>query len=142
MELPNAVGPYEHLARFLTQTNHFSPQSNSVKPRVFEPPDDLRLSVFRVDGLDRQEVWAIGQTNVISRMPPPRKTLYGMADILAFLFEGRNLHVDPDNNPPRHANITGWPEAKSERKLIAQELAVEATLVLRSASDRTDIPLV
>ena len=42
------------------------------------------------------------------------------------------LTIDPDNDPPRHANILGWPEEKSEQKLIALELSESAKLKLRS----------
>lgn len=133
MELPNKVSPSEHLARYLTQGDHFNSKRNSVKHSAFMPPaDNLRLSVFRIDGLRRDEVWEIGQTKVVDVMPSPMKHLYGMADIMASLVERNRLRVDPDNNPSRHADVVDWPQDKSERKLIALGLAAEATLILRS----------
>lgn len=58
-------------------------------------------------------------------------TLYGMADILASAIQEQKLDVDADDIPSRHADDVGWPEDKSERKLIAMELAAEAALVFR-----------
>ena len=92
------------------------------------PPADLRLSVFRVEGLDNNKIWQIGEKKVVSQSG---KTLYGRAEIRAQLVEKTGLSIDPDNNPPRHANIIGWPLEKNEQKLIALELAKEATLELR-----------
>ena len=132
MKLPSEVGPSESLARYLTHKNHYSLLYNSVRSAAFEPPPNLRLSVFRIDGLILKEVWEIGQVDVINAMTPPRQNLRGFADIKASAVYEKNLDVDPDNNPPRHADIAGWPQEKSERMLIAQELAARATLRLRS----------
>lgn len=101
-----------------------------MKPKAFEPPPDLRLSVFRIDGLTIEEVWENGQLNVVNKMSEPRN-LHGIADIKASAIQDIHLDIDPDNNPPRHASIVGWPDEKSERMLIAQELATRAKLVLR-----------
>lgn len=132
MEQPNTVGPNEHLARYLTRHGHFRPSTNSVRHYAFEPPSNLRLSVFRIDGLGCDEVWGIGQSSVVDAMETPSRTLHGIADTVASMFQERNLFVEPDYTPPRHADITGWPEESSERKLIALELAAEATLIRRS----------
>lgn len=78
------------------------------------------------------QVWEIGQANVLDMMSTPTKSLYGRADILASLVENNGLRVEPDNNPPRHADIIGWPQDRGERKSIAQKLAAGATLILRS----------
>lgn len=123
MDLPGKVSPSESLARYLTHQNHYSSLNNAVKPAAFQPPPSLRLSVFRIDELTLEEVWEIGQVNVVN--------IYGFADIKASAVYEKNLDTDPDNNPPRHADIVGWPQEKSERKLIAQELAAKATLRLR-----------
>ncbi|HNW08195.1 MAG TPA: hypothetical protein PKZ55_03275 [Verrucomicrobiota bacterium] len=39
--------------------------------------------------------------------------------------------VAPSEPPPRHANIEGWPDEKSARKLIAIDLANAAQLVVK-----------
>jgi hypothetical protein len=131
MQLLGAVSPSESLARYLTQRNHYHSPTSSVKPKAFDPPPNLRLSVFRIDGLTIDEVWNCGQKNVINTLPQPRN-LHGYANIKASSVEDVSLNIDPDNTPPRHACIVGWPEDKSERMLITQELAARAKLTLRS----------
>ena len=133
MRLPSTLSGGESLARYLTHRNHYNELTSSVMPGAFDPPPDLRLSVFRIDGLSDLEVWENGQVNVIDRMLQPR-SLYGFADIKVVEVQATSLTVDPDNTPPRHACIVGWPEGesnKSKRKLLAQELASKAKLKLR-----------
>lgn len=97
-----------------------------MKPRAFDPPENLRLSVFRTDGLTIEEVWAIGQAHLYPRH------IYGSANIKVSEVEDLDLLVDPDNSPPRHACIVGWPEDRAAQKSIAQQLAAIATLRLRN----------
>lgn len=130
MVLPSIVNPNESLARYLNEKRgYFSTDRNSVLPRAFMPPPNLRLSVFRIDGLKLDEVWEIGQKEVIDVLPQP-KTLYGMADIKASKVREFDLEIEPSNTPPRHADICGWPE-KAKHKSIAQQLAAEAKLILK-----------
>ena len=129
MVLPSTVNPSESLGRYLTQKNHFSRRDNAVRTLAFMPPTNLRLSVFRIDGLKLDEVWEIGQREVIDVLPQP-KTLYGMADIKASKVREFALEIEPSNIPPRHADICGWPE-KAKQKSIAQQLAAEAKLILK-----------
>lgn len=131
MQLPSVLGSDESLARCLHQRDHFQPATYSVRPKAFEPPADLRLSVVRIYDLNTQEVWAYLQINVIDKMPQ-RRSLYGIADIKVSAVQATGLTVDPDNIPPRHASIVGWPQNKSEQKLLTQELASKARLVLRT----------
>lgn len=72
----------------------------------------------------------MGQTYVAE---PRNKTLYGRGDITISLVHQVGLDVVADNDPPRHADITGWPEDKSKRKILAMQLAAEASLRLRLA---------
>jgi hypothetical protein len=128
MQLVNTVSPSESLARYLTSSTHYSNAMQSVKPAAFlPPPPDYRLSVFRIDGLTTEHVCQIGQQKVISKMTG--RTLHGFANIVAQAFLDAELTIDPDNNPPRHASVVGWPKEKSEQKLIALELAASARLV-------------
>ena len=133
MVSPNIVGLEESLGRYLPEDSYFSRANNTVKPKAFMPPSDLKLSVFRIDDLQLEEIWEIGQKHVIDKMSKP-KVLYGLADIKVFRVQEKNLKVDPDNKPIRHANIVGWPEGpenKARRQSIAQELAAEAELKLK-----------
>ncbi len=135
MQSLSALDSNESLARCLYQSNHFKGETHSVLPKAFEPPSsNLRLSVFRICGLDIYEVWTYLQTNAINKMPQ-RPTFYGIADITVSAVQTTGLVVDPDNIPFRHASIIGWPEGdtnKSKRKLLSQQLASKAKLVLRN----------
>lgn len=130
MGLSIVVSPEESLGRYLPEQSYFSPKSNTVKPRAFMPARDLRLSIFRIDGLTLEELWEIGQREVINAMPI-KKQLYGVADIKAREIQEVELEVECDNRPPRHANIIGWPTEKDKQKIIALELAAESNLILR-----------
>ena len=130
--LPKEINSREPIARYITTKRWYSREKNVVKPQAFMPPPDLRLSVFRIDNLSEPEIWKIGFTKVIGKMNQPR-TLHGRADIQALNILEINLQVNPDNIPPRHANIIGWPELKEEQKSIAQELAAKASLRLHTS---------
>jgi len=114
--------PSDQLSRFLTQSNHFRRTDNTVTHKAFMPPLDLKLSVFQTRDLDEPVVWALGEGG--------SRNLYGRATITVSAVSDTGLTLDPDNDPPRHANITGWPQ-KSEQKLLALKLAEKATLQLR-----------
>lgn len=62
-------------------------------------------------------------------MPPTGGKIHGHADIHVADVSEVGLNFDPDNKPPRHANVTGWPE-KSSHKFYAQKLAARAALTL------------
>ncbi len=128
--VPKAINSQEAIARFITSKRWYSREKNVVKPQAFMPPSDLRLSVFRIDNLSEPEIWKIGFKKVIDKMNQPRN-LHGRADIQALNILENNLQIDPDNTPPRHANIIGWSDLKEERKSIAQELAAKASLRLQ-----------
>ena len=120
----NAVS--EELARFLCHRREFNAESGRVKPRAFLPPNGA-TSVFMVVGLAANEIWNMGQTHVAR---PPDRCIRGCAFIMMKDVRECGLELDPDNDPPRHANIVGWPPEKSERKLRAMDLSVRATLRL------------
>jgi hypothetical protein len=103
--------------------------SSRVKAPAFMPhPDTLDLSVFRIQGLNKDETLEIGEAHVAH----PDRTLHGFAEILAAIIYDQKLRLHPDDTPPRHADVTGWPISKSEQKLIAQQIAATAQLHLQS----------
>lgn len=127
--VPKEIYSRETIARYITSKRWYSRKKNIVKPQAFMPPPNHRLSVFRIDNLSETEIWEIGFNKVISKMNPPR-SLHGRANILALNILENNLQIEPDNTPPRHADIVGWPKLKEEQKSIAQELAAKASLRL------------
>lgn len=92
------------------------------------PNREGETSVYRTTDLTTQQIYEIGEIHVANII---RKALLGRADITSLSVLSRDLKVQPHTAPhPRHANIIGWPSEKSERKLIAIELAAEAQLHL------------
>lgn len=120
----------EPVARYLTSTRWFSPKNKRVKHNAFLPPSNMRLSVFLIKDLTESRIWEIGQKKVVNKIIP-RKNLYGRANIKALDVFETGLEIQPDNIPPRHAEIVDWPDEKSKRKEIALELAEKALLILR-----------
>ena len=81
------------------------------------------------DRLGEEVIWAIGHDVAVER----NQNLHARADISSNAVTQRpGLRTIRDEPPPRHRNIVGWPpdEQKEERKLLAVELAVSATLHL------------
>jgi len=109
----------------LTSKNHFSTERNEVKQAAFLPPPDLKLSVFDIMHLSELHIWAIGKKYVCE---PQGKTLYGRGQFPVSTAVGVGLKVEVDNTPPRHANLYGWPQEKSEQKIVALQLAKQAEL--------------
>lgn len=122
------VSPEENLTRYILYKKLFSIERRRVKYAVFMPTPNGETSVFRISNLSDNEVWDIGDKEVAQKRG---KLVLGRADILAFHFLQKRLRIIPDDNPLRHANIVGWPEEKSEQKLIAMELAENAQLYLK-----------
>jgi hypothetical protein len=122
------VIPEEILSRFILNKNHFSVQNQRVKYAAFLPAPNGETSVFRTSQMTDSEIWAVGDKEVSQKRNKP---LLGRADVSAVHAYDNKLKVIPDDTPPRHANITGWPDEKSEQKLIALELAKKAQLHLR-----------
>jgi hypothetical protein len=114
----------ETLARFILQRNWFRPSDNTVRHAAFMPnPRNGETSVFRIAGMNDQDVWQIGDCEVAARRGKP---LLGRADILTLNVMAKDLQIIPNEPPPRHANIVGWPNEKSKQLQIAVELAAEA----------------
>ncbi|MDH3975577.1 MAG: hypothetical protein OEV42_14965 [Deltaproteobacteria bacterium] len=133
--LPLEVTNNETISRFLTSRSHYSPNAplpaKRVKYGAFMPmmhEGKWECSVFRIDGLREDEVWHIGEAQIAKSS----RKVHGRADIQVLSIGKKSLNVEPDNNPPRHANIKGWPEEKSAQKLKAQELALEANLAFKA----------
>jgi len=118
------VTPSEVLSRFIMQTNWYRLSDNRVRYAAFMPnPKDGETSVYRICGILEREVWEIGDREVgLKRYKP----VLGRADIGASFVMMKGLSVVPSEPPARHANIVGWPEEKSEQRLVALELAAEA----------------
>lgn len=122
-----SIDPDETLSRYLFSKNNYSSAKQIVHYTAFMPPPDRRLSVFRISRLSEIEIWEIGANVGIQR----GRKLLGRADIEALPVYDEGLSIEPDDIPPHHANIIGWPEDDSAIKLAAIELAQKAQLRLK-----------
>lgn len=129
MELPELISDSERLARFLLQKRWFSAVTNRVKAVSFIPYPHKELSASRIDCIESNEIWKLGDQVV--RMRSDSVKLYARADIVAHSIRKEGLEIYKDEPPHRHANLVNWPDEKAKQKDIANELAVEATLHLR-----------
>jgi hypothetical protein len=127
------IGPTEPLTRFIVDADHFNASRSQVKYRAFWPrPSEQELSIMRIDGLQPDDVWSLGDTIVAAG-----RTILARADfVLAAVRNARanhtSLDVIPDEPPPRHALIVGWPREEREiRKSLAQQVASAARLAVR-----------
>jgi hypothetical protein len=119
------VDPEEPITRYVFSSSHFSAQNCRVKHNAFMPSSG-ETSVFRTIDLAEPDIWAIGQTVSKDR----NQQLHARGDLLVNDAVSVSLRVEPSEPPPRHANITGWPQEKDQVKLKAMELAEKATLHL------------
>ena len=110
------------LARFAVESGRFG--ASTVKPKLFEPNRNLELSVFGIGGLVCAEVRDLGIA--VARWHPTARQLHGWGEISEEAVASAELDIEYDNQPERHANITGWPEDIEERKLKQQLLASRA----------------
>ena len=111
------------LARYAVHSGQLT--SAAVKPKLFAPNRQLALSVFRVHQFGDEEVEKLGTDVVRSR--PDANRLYGWAEFDEDAVQSVALTMDKDDDPPRHANIIGWPTDPVRRKLVQRRLANKAT---------------
>jgi hypothetical protein len=85
------------------------------------PGKDGTTSVFRIGGLKRREVAAIGAREVGAK-----RSVHGWAVVAAHAVNESGLRFDANDAPPRHADIVGWPDDQDARLERAQELVAKA----------------
>mgnify|MGYP001569640033 CR=1 FL=1 len=121
------ISSAESLSRYIFSEKYYSKSDNRVRFNAFMPREnEVKISVFRIDGLGSQEIWDIGKEVAKNRNP----SLKGRADLLVEHVSQAKLSVESDEPPQRHANIVFPSKDKSEQKLIAIKLAGSANLRL------------
>jgi hypothetical protein len=132
---PRPIAPTERISRYVLDKKQFD--GLRVKFRAFEPPAaETAISVTRSSGLTDHDVWAHGDRWVAAA---GGRTIYARGDFTAAsIVDVRSgdhlLSVSPDEPPPRHANLVGYPTIKHKevRKSLAQQMAAIAQVVPRS----------
>jgi hypothetical protein len=129
----------ELLARFIYQSSHIRPSNGTVKPNAFLPPANLLCSVTRHLEASEAELWSVGQHLAQQR----EATLHARADFQTEVCVRQGLRVlkAPVQGNPNHANMSGWPADKAAQKIIAQELAAAASLVVPPEALPDPVPM-
>lgn len=128
--IPNLVDA-DVLCRYLFQSKEFSREKRIVKRFAFMPARDGATSVYHTTGLSTEEISELSRIHV---EPERQKAAYGWAEIQVEAVRAVHLELDYNNDPPRHINLTGWPDEKDHQISIAQQLAASASLVLRQTA--------
>jgi hypothetical protein len=111
------------------QIGHYTASTGRVKPRTFHPASrDHKTSIFRVQSLPETRIWKLGDLYVADTRNQP---ILARAEVCVADIRRITLLVEPNEPPPRHANIANWPGEKHEWMSKAQELAAVAALKLR-----------
>lgn len=124
---PSPILDSEPITRFIFSSGHFARQSRRVKPNAFLPDANGETSIFRIQDVDADSIWASG--NEVSKVSG--RTLHARADIATKAVRSTGLNVLPEEPPPRHGNIVGWPEGREDRMELAKVLADGITLVTK-----------
>ncbi len=128
----NVIKETEIASRYLLSSNDFNATNSRIKPKAFEPsPQDRCTSVFRIDGLQEDEVWDIGHKNVAEPRGQGRR-IHARADFLVSVLPKIGLTIRPKEPPKRHALIDGWTTEKHIAMAKAQELAANASLKINT----------
>lgn len=130
--LPEHVADDEPLARFLTQSSHYS--SVGVKASAFLPnPKDGETSVFRHGAGPAEGLWRLAESEVLGD-----RALHGVGIVQTSIVRMAGLEVASSEPPQLHAVIRGWEwseldpvRARAQRKEKALKLASAAHLLLR-----------
>jgi hypothetical protein len=117
-----SVADPEALVHYIKESSKFA--ADGVNHRLFLlPKNGTNKSVFRVDGLSIAEVLALGVEHVGKAAEKP---IYGWARLIARDVRSLSLSVRPDEPPPRHALIEGWPTGWEDQRVLAMAIAAKA----------------
>lgn len=126
--LPDLVGDDEDLARIIRSSSHFT--SSTVKASAFLPAKDGMTSVIRHGSEPREALW-----KVAAAVLGAEAKIHGAAICKTITIRQQRLDVVPDEPPPRHANIVGWPInadpelQKAQQKELALGIAAQSMLI-------------
>lgn len=92
-------------------------------------PHNGQVSVFIVTDKTEQQRWEIGERYVAD---PRNKRLKARIEIDAQAVFDVGLDIEPDDEPPGHANIIGWWEDIDKVRMVATRLAAKARVTIKT----------
>lgn len=91
-------------------------------------PRNGQTSVFRTSSLTEGTIWSLAQEQLVL---PSGRCIHGRGDVEAREVRSTGIGVEPEVSMHRlHANILGWPSEEPQQKILANMLALKATLRL------------
>lgn len=125
----------DKITRFIRHHSHY--KNNRIYPDAFIPKNDsVDASVYVIEGLIQDKIWDIARNYLTT-------PIVARADITVNSIHISGLCIILNEPPPRHANITPFPElpdpacprneinltSKKARRVLANKLANKSTLV-------------
>jgi len=121
----------EIISRFIFEKKHFNASEKRIKYAAFMPPKNLKASVYRTSTLSNNQVWEIGR-EYVEKNRNDGKLIEARGTIPVARIRSKDLDVISEPTPHYlHADIVEWSLDRSSQKLVATELANEATLILK-----------
>ena len=118
-----SFGSQTPLARFLFSRGEVNASgrvmASGFMPHWYQPHHRFELSTYDIDALPEQSVFEIAQEVEATRGKPCK----GWAVLKVSDYDAVGLEADPDDIPPRHVTVVGWPPAKEQQKLLAQKIS-------------------
>lgn len=129
--LPHPPSDNEPIDRVIFSSK-FIKKNNKVHSNAFIPTKRLDLSVYRVQGLARKQVWDL-VAKYIEKKRTDKKMAKAIAEIkISDVSKHKTLKLNPDGKPHfRHMNIECFPNSKSDARMIALEMAESAKLIMK-----------
>lgn len=116
-------------ARFLKKGQYSATKQrvkrNGLEPMFNQKAERLETSVFFFCRRSLDEMWSVGDDNLAW-------TPSALGSSFTAEVEKHGLTVARDDDPPGHAVIVGWPEAKVDWLDVALRLEVCFSLAIRS----------
>jgi len=116
-------------SRFIFEGRHFSKERNRVKPTAFIPWSDSEASVAKIESLDENSIWQLGDD--IGKLNRGKSSI-ARGDFNDSEVQAARLALKIAEPPPRHWHLIGWDISSKEKQILqAQELAPLAELHVR-----------
>ena len=113
------VPPDEVVARFAIDKSYFRTSDGTARHTAFMPQEG-EVSVFRIHDLAQDEIWEMGNREVVSRRG---RRIRGRLDLLTGYAVNTGATVCVAEPPVRHAVISGFPDDPGKIKQRAIDLA-------------------
>lgn len=117
----------ENLVRFLfSKGTEFTAKPDGslrIKAAGLIPYSYVELSIFRDRELNTETLWLLGDVFVAAKRKRP---ILAKSTLPAASFHRHSLTTRPDELPPRHGVVNGWPTEKHAQIAIAHQLIADA----------------